>query len=158
MGDLVITEINTPIATITLNRANRHNSLVPELLVEFERSLSAVVAEAGVRAVILQANGRTFSTGGDLQGFLQHKDAIEEYASALVGKLNEIILFMYRSHLPIIAAVHGMVTGGSLGFLLAADIVLLARQMLREPYFAHNAAKKLNVELKNFPNQYLTVK
>jgi 2,4-dienoyl-CoA reductase-like NADH-dependent reductase (Old Yellow Enzyme family) len=39
-----------------------------------------------------------------------------------------------------------------------ADIVLLARQMLREPYFALNAAKKLNVELKDFPNQYLAVK
>jgi 2,4-dienoyl-CoA reductase-like NADH-dependent reductase (Old Yellow Enzyme family) len=39
-----------------------------------------------------------------------------------------------------------------------ADIILLARQMLREPYFALNAAKKLNVELKDFPNQYLAVK
>ena len=36
-----------------------------------------------------------------------------------------------------------------------ADIVLLARQMLREPYFALHAAKKLNVDLKDFPNQYL---
>jgi 2,4-dienoyl-CoA reductase-like NADH-dependent reductase (Old Yellow Enzyme family) len=39
-----------------------------------------------------------------------------------------------------------------------ADIVLLARQMLREPYFAINAAEKLNVELKDFPNQYLRAK
>jgi 2,4-dienoyl-CoA reductase-like NADH-dependent reductase (Old Yellow Enzyme family) len=36
-----------------------------------------------------------------------------------------------------------------------SDIVLLARQMLREPYFALHAAKKLNVDLKDFPNQYL---
>jgi len=39
-----------------------------------------------------------------------------------------------------------------------ADIVLLARQMLRDPYFAINAAKKLNFELKDFPNQYLRAK
>lgn len=39
-----------------------------------------------------------------------------------------------------------------------ADIVLLARQMLREPYFALHAAKKLNVDLKDFPNQYLRSK
>ena len=39
-----------------------------------------------------------------------------------------------------------------------ADIVLLARQMLREPYFALHAAKKLNVDLKNFPSQYLRAK
>jgi len=36
-----------------------------------------------------------------------------------------------------------------------ADIVLMARQMLREPYFALNAAKKLNADLKDFPGQYL---
>ena len=39
-----------------------------------------------------------------------------------------------------------------------ADIVLLARQMLREPYFALNAAKKLNVGLNDFPKQYLRAK
>jgi 2,4-dienoyl-CoA reductase-like NADH-dependent reductase (Old Yellow Enzyme family) len=39
-----------------------------------------------------------------------------------------------------------------------ADIVLLARQMLREPYFALHVAKKLNVELKDFPKQYLRSK
>lgn len=36
-----------------------------------------------------------------------------------------------------------------------ADIVLLAREMLRDPYFALHAAKKLNVDLKDFPKQYL---
>lgn len=36
-----------------------------------------------------------------------------------------------------------------------ADIVLLARQMLREPYWALHAAKKLNVELTDHPNQYI---
>lgn len=39
-----------------------------------------------------------------------------------------------------------------------ADIVFLARQMLREPYFALNAAKKLNVDLADFPKQYLRAK
>ncbi len=36
-----------------------------------------------------------------------------------------------------------------------ADIVLLAREMLRDPYWPMHAAKKLNVELTDFPNQYL---
>jgi 2,4-dienoyl-CoA reductase-like NADH-dependent reductase (Old Yellow Enzyme family) len=36
-----------------------------------------------------------------------------------------------------------------------ADIVLLARELLRDPYWSLHAAKKLNVELKDFPNQYL---
>jgi 2,4-dienoyl-CoA reductase-like NADH-dependent reductase (Old Yellow Enzyme family) len=39
-----------------------------------------------------------------------------------------------------------------------ADIVLLGREMLRDPYWALHAAKKLNVDLKNFPKQYLRSK
>ena len=39
-----------------------------------------------------------------------------------------------------------------------ADIVLLAREMLRSPYWALHAAKKLNIDLKDFPKQYLRAK
>lgn len=39
-----------------------------------------------------------------------------------------------------------------------ADIVLLAREMLRNPYWVMHAAKKLNVDLVDFPEQYLLVK
>jgi 2,4-dienoyl-CoA reductase-like NADH-dependent reductase (Old Yellow Enzyme family) len=39
-----------------------------------------------------------------------------------------------------------------------ADFVFLAREMLRDPYWALHAAKKLNVELENFPKQYLRAK
>jgi len=39
-----------------------------------------------------------------------------------------------------------------------ADIVLLAREMLRDTYFALHAAKKLNVNLEDFPKQYLRAK
>lgn len=39
-----------------------------------------------------------------------------------------------------------------------ADLVILAREMLRDPYWALHAAKKLNVDLANWPNQYLRAK
>jgi len=39
-----------------------------------------------------------------------------------------------------------------------ADLVLLAREMLRDHYWALHAAKKMNVDLNDFPNQYLRSK
>lgn len=39
-----------------------------------------------------------------------------------------------------------------------ADIVLLARQMLRDPFWALHAAKKLGVDLTDYPKQYLRAK
>jgi 2,4-dienoyl-CoA reductase-like NADH-dependent reductase (Old Yellow Enzyme family) len=38
-----------------------------------------------------------------------------------------------------------------------ADMVLLARQLLREPYFPLHAAKELGVDVK-WPDQYLRAK
>jgi 2,4-dienoyl-CoA reductase-like NADH-dependent reductase (Old Yellow Enzyme family) len=39
-----------------------------------------------------------------------------------------------------------------------ADLVLLAREMLRDPYWALHAAKKLKVDLEDFPKQYIRSK
>ena len=39
-----------------------------------------------------------------------------------------------------------------------ADLVLLAREMLRDPYWPLHAAKKLNVDSEDFPKQYLRAK
>lgn len=136
MGDLIITEIDIPIATITLNRASRHNSLVPELLAEILDSLDVIAVEKDIRAVILQAKGSSFSTGGDLMGFYQHLERIEEYAGSLVGQLNDVILAMLRLPIPVIGAVHGLVTGGSLGFLLAADYLLVSPEVKIIPYYS----------------------
>src|SRR5574338_1019391 len=39
-----------------------------------------------------------------------------------------------------------------------ADLVFLAREMLRDPYWTLHATKKLNVDLSDWPNQYLRAK
>jgi 2,4-dienoyl-CoA reductase-like NADH-dependent reductase (Old Yellow Enzyme family) len=39
-----------------------------------------------------------------------------------------------------------------------ADVVILAREMLRDPYWAMHAAKKLNVDLPDWPKKYLRAK
>jgi hypothetical protein len=52
------------------------------------------------------------------------------YSSGLVGKLNEAILALVDLPQPVVAAVHGVVTGGSIGLVLAADLAYLAPRLL----------------------------
>ncbi len=135
MSSLVLVEKQDEITTLTLNRPERHNSLVPELLQELLNSLSELDQSQG-RAVVLQANGRSFSTGGDVRWFFEHRDDLETAASQVVGLLNQVLLAMIALPAPIIAAVHGIVTGGSLGLVLASDVVLLAPEASFTPYYA----------------------
>jgi enoyl-CoA hydratase/carnithine racemase len=136
MGELVILERVGPVAVLTLNRAERHNSLVPEFLEEMLSALETIRAQPGVRAVVLQANGRSFSTGGDVRGFYEHLDDLETYAGEMVGLLNKVILAMVELPVPIVAAVHGIVTGGSMGLVLGSDIVLVAPEASFTPYYS----------------------
>jgi 2-(1,2-epoxy-1,2-dihydrophenyl)acetyl-CoA isomerase len=129
---LILLERYGPIATLTLNRPERHNSLVPELLRELLDALSEV---ADARVLILQANGRSFSTGGDVRAFYEHRAEAEAYAREVVGELNETIEALLRFPAPIIAAVNGVVTGGSIGLVLAADMVLVTPRASFTPYY-----------------------
>jgi enoyl-CoA hydratase/carnithine racemase len=136
VGELVLVEQVGPAAVLTLNRAERHNSLVPGFLAEILEAIETAGAQPGVRAVVLQANGRSFSTGGDVRGFYEHLDDLEAYASETVGLLNQVILAMIALPVPIVSAVHGIVTGGSLGLVLGSDVVLVAPEASFAPYYS----------------------
>jgi 2-(1,2-epoxy-1,2-dihydrophenyl)acetyl-CoA isomerase len=135
VNTLILLEKNPPVAILTLNRPQRHNSLVPELLKDLLAALEDLQMDSQIRAVVLQANGRSFSTGGDLRGFYDHLDDIEAYAGEIVGLLNQVILGMVDLPVPVVAAVHGIVTGGSLGLVLASDIVLVTSEVSFTPYY-----------------------
>jgi 2-(1,2-epoxy-1,2-dihydrophenyl)acetyl-CoA isomerase len=136
MSQLVLLDRRDEVAILTLNRPERHNSLVPPLLGELLAALETIRSYPDVRAVVLQANGRSFSTGGDLQGFYDHMDALEAYAGTIVDLLNQVILALFNLPVPVVAAVHGIVTGGSLGLVLASDVVLVTLAASFTPYYS----------------------
>ncbi len=135
MSDVLL-ERSGPVAVVTLNRPERHNSLTPAFLRELAAVLAAVAGDDTVRAVVLQANGRSFSTGGDALGFVENAGRATDYANEIVGLLNDVILALVDLPVPVVATVHGPVTGGSLGLLLAADIVLVSPEASFTPYYS----------------------
>lgn len=148
MSEFVHSRIESGVATIEIDRAGRHNSLVPDLLDEFVEVVETLADDGAsrdgesaqndetVRAVVLTTAGPSFSTGGDVRGFYEHREKIEAYAERTVGGLNDAILALCRLDAPVVAAVDGQVTGGSLGFLLAADVVVVTPDATITPYYA----------------------
>lgn len=121
------------VTVVTLDRPARHNSLVPELLEDLVTAFQSIRTAAG--AVVLQAEGSSFSTGGDVRGFFKATD-LPGYAATTVGLLNDVILAMVGLAQPIVTAVQGPVTGGSLGLVLASDVVLLAPEASFTPWYS----------------------
>ena len=136
MSEFVETTIDDGVATITIDRAERHNSLVPALVDELDDAVAAIDGDDTVRAAVLETAGDSFSTGGDVAAFYEHRDGIVEYAERTVGGLHDVVLDLIDLDAAIVAAVDGQVTGGSLGLLLAADVVVLGPDATITPFYA----------------------
>ena len=136
MSSSVTYSSDGPVCVLTLNRPERHNSLTPPFLQELLTAIRTIQNDPAARVVLLRAEGRTFSTGGDLRGFYDHLDSIAAYAGEVVGLLNRVILEMVEFPIPVVTAVHGIVTGGSLGLILASDLVLVSPKATFTPYYS----------------------
>jgi 2-(1,2-epoxy-1,2-dihydrophenyl)acetyl-CoA isomerase len=135
----VLVERRGAVARLTLNRPDRHNALVPDLVHGLRDAVLGLEAMAPA-AVVLAGAGRSFSTGGDVAGFLAQAErsraALVDYAQALVGGLHDTILALLHLEVPVIARVQGAVTGGSAGLVLAADLVAMAEDAFLQPWYA----------------------
>jgi enoyl-CoA hydratase len=129
------TDANKPIATITLNRPDRLNTIVPPMHDELEAAVHAAVADEAVKVIVLRGAGRAFCAGFDLGGGFHHwdeglttdgawdpgKDFIGATADA--GPVPKF-MSMWRSPKPVIAQVHGWCVGGGSDMALCADLVI----------------------------------
>ncbi|MES0812115.1 enoyl-CoA hydratase/isomerase family protein [Roseibium sp. SCPC15] len=135
---VVETESRQGALWLWLNRPQRHNALVPELLADLRAAIAAALQEQPV-ALVLSGRGPSFSTGGDISGFLAHASSREElisYSDGLVTELHEALLDLLAFPAPVLAAVNGPVTGGSTGLMLVADMVAMSDQAFVQPYYS----------------------
>lgn len=132
---LVLLSRHEQVATLMLNRPERHNSLVPPLIDALHSALDSLERDPPA-LVILAGAGRSFSTGGDVAGFLgAPRNERQAYAARLVGGLHAAMIRLVGLPMPVIARIQGAATGGSLGLALAADFVVMADGAFFAPFY-----------------------
>lgn len=134
-ASLVLRKSAGPATCLVLSRPERGNALTPPLL---EDLLTAIESADRSRPLVITGAGKAFSSGGDIFGFLAHAgdpDALAAHGRTLVGKLNDVILALQGFPGPVLAAVNGALTGGSLGLALAADRVVMADTAFIQPWY-----------------------
>ena len=124
------------VATITLNRPERLNTIVPPMPDELEAAVNRAVADPGVKVIVLRGAGRSFCAGFDFGGGFHHWDealttdgawdAGKDFALATSQSQGAVPKFMsiWRSTKPVIAQVHGWCVGGGSDMALCADLVI----------------------------------
>jgi 2-(1,2-epoxy-1,2-dihydrophenyl)acetyl-CoA isomerase len=128
------------VAYVTLNRPARLNALNKELVDELRAAAERIESDARIRAVLLTAAGRAFSSGADLMGedFINTPGAT---LGALVGSslrehFNPMVRAWYHLRVPVVVAVNGIAAGAGMSLALVGDIVLAARSATFVQLFA----------------------
>ena len=116
------------VATITLNRQERLNAFDRTMCAELLDAFDATDADDGVRAVVVTGAGRAFCAGADLgaggRTFRSDIDIGEGPAPRDRG--GELVLRIFRSLKPVIAAINGSAVGVGASMTLPMDIRILA--------------------------------
>jgi enoyl-CoA hydratase len=136
-----------PVATITLNRPDRLNTIVPPMPDEVEAAVGLATADPEVKVVIVRGAGRAFCAGYDFgEGFKHWGDALEtggrwdpgkDFVMATAPQLSPTQKFasVWRCPKPVIAQVHGWCVGGGSDFALCADLVVASEDaVIGTPY------------------------
>ena len=125
MTDTVLLNIdNRGVATLTLNREDKHNAFDDAVIAELTAKLKQVDADAAVRVVVLTGVGKTFSAGGDLNWMRSMAKFSEKENLEDALKLAELMETLDTLSKPTIARVNGPAYGGGVGLVACCDVAI----------------------------------
>lgn len=116
---LRITEINSIIAVITLNRPDVLNAINLDMMNDLLHLWQNIVTTS-YRCVILTGQGKAFCAGADLKA--RHNLDLDTWMNQH-AVLQQAMLAMVDCPIPIIAAVNGYAFGGGLELAMASDFI-----------------------------------
>ncbi len=119
-------EIDAHVAWLTLNRPEKRNTMGTNFFKELSGHLEQLDQNPAVRAVVIKAEGKSFTAGTDLEeaGSLLSGQAADqrEATRRKILKLQDGLTSIERCSKPVIAAIHSHCIGGGIDLISACDI------------------------------------
>jgi enoyl-CoA hydratase len=134
--ETLLYEVDGTTATVTLNRPDRLNTIVPPMPDELEAAVHRAVGDEAVKVIVLRGAGRAFCAGFDFgEGFHHWDEGLttdgqwdpgKDFMVTTAPTFAPVPKFMslWRSPKPVIAQVHGWCVGGGSDMALCADLVI----------------------------------
>ena len=109
------------LAYITLNRPDKRNALSDKVVTELKTAFTLAEEDEGVKVIILNANGKVFSAGADLQYLQGLQTNTYEENLADSTHLMELFRHIYLHPKVVIAQVEGHAIAGGCGLATVCD-------------------------------------
>ncbi len=115
-------ERQNSVATIWMNRPDRHNAFDENLIAELTAAFQALETDESVRVAVLAGRGKSFSAGADLNWMKRAAGYTVEQNLADARQLATMLRTVAELRKPTIARVHGAALGGGMGLAAACDL------------------------------------
>jgi enoyl-CoA hydratase len=145
--ETILYAVDDAVATITLNRPEHLNTIVPPMPDEVQDAVGVATNDPAVKVIVVRGAGRAFCAGYDFGGGFAHwGDSLEtdgrwdpgkDFVFATAPQLAPTQKFMsvWRTPKPVIAQIHGYCVGGGSDFALCADLVVASEDaVIGTPY------------------------
>ena len=145
--ETILYSVAEPVATITLNRPERLNTIVPPMPDEVEAAVGLATRDPQVKVIVVRGAGRAFCAGYDFSGGFHHWDEGittggewdpgKDFVGATAPQVapTQKLMSIWRCPKPVIAQVHGWCVGGGSDFALCADLVIASEDaVIGTPY------------------------
>src|SRR6478672_5951286 len=133
MSTSVLLETDGAVATLTLNRPERLNTITQQVAQDVRAGLEEAQRDDAIRVIRLKGAGRAFCAGYDIDWGAESMHESEGERPwdpmadlAMMSRFVDTYMALWRSPKPVIAQVHGFCVGGGTDFALCSDLIVCA--------------------------------
>ena len=123
--ETILYSVEDGVATLTLNRPEVQNGFNIPVCDEIMAAIEQAKQDASVKFLVINANGKVFSVGGDLDQ-MQKAVAVDDVQSLvrIAEQVNEISFALKKLPKPVIMVVDGPCAGAAANLAVAADFTI----------------------------------
>lgn len=121
---ITVTTDDRGVATVTLSRPERHNSMNAAMIADLTAAAGRLGADPAVRVVVLTGQGASFCAGGDLGWMRDQMAADRETRMAEARLLAGMLGALNTLPKPLIGRVNGQAYGGGIGMMSVCDVAI----------------------------------
>tara|TARA_B100000953_G_C18028718_1_gene422499 strand:+ start:1142 stop:1990 length:849 start_codon:yes stop_codon:yes gene_type:complete len=121
--------IEKGVATVTLNRGEKLNTMIPAFWSELPKVIGEINSSGEARVIVLASTGKHFSAGMDLAVFSMNSGESQAEVGRLRANLRENALHLQdsfncleKARIPVLAAIQGGCIGGAVDMVTACDM------------------------------------
>jgi 2-(1,2-epoxy-1,2-dihydrophenyl)acetyl-CoA isomerase len=115
------------VATLTLNRPERLNSLNRSMLGEIAHAIAAVRADSSVRCLTITGAGRAFCSGQDLDDeWVDPSLGPVDLGTVMESGYRPVVMGLRDLSIPVLALINGVAAGGGANIAMSCDVVVAA--------------------------------